>query len=287
MSIKSILSAVTMVASFNVISASSVIDVVNNTDQSLRLNIAVAEYSQAHIEIKKINDLQEALHKAILNDSAMEIRSAVQAGANVNMTKNGKLPLLWSILLNHYNAADVLLQLGAIADDTCVKQTEKMKNFKLYRLLLKQGGAKINPCILDYFTHQCEKLEILDLIRDLVNHGYDPNEMWLTTIALGAWRQSEGEEAVRFLLARGANPNHIIVRPNVSNMVQTPLGMTGDYPHGVQIVKLLIAAGANINQQIKPYPNGPTFSPLAYTMQRNCANKKEVIKLLLEHGANL
>ena len=106
----------------------------NNAAKSLQLNIAVPEYSRADIQIKKINDLQEVLHKAILKDSSEEIREAVQSGANINMAKDGKSPLLFAILRLRYNAIEVLLKLGARPVDICGQYAEDEQD----RLVLEQ-----------------------------------------------------------------------------------------------------------------------------------------------------
>ena len=56
----------------------------------------IAEHS---LKSRKISSPLLMLHDAILNDSAEDIRQAVQSGANVNLGKDGKAPLLWAVLL--------------------------------------------------------------------------------------------------------------------------------------------------------------------------------------------
>ncbi len=281
---------IVLVMSCNVITAGAdqVIDVLNNTNRSLQLDVAIPKYSSANILIKKLNDLQGALHKAILNDSAVEIRSVVQAGADVNKGKDNKSSLLWSILLNRYNAAAELIRLGAMADDTCVQQVIKMQDIKLLLLLVKQGQVNFDiQKVEGVICQSCSKDPncALELIKELVGRGYNINELWQAAIIFSYHRPSEGEEAVRFLMFRGANPNHEDTR---LNQLYTPLSMAVNYPTK-KIVKILIEAGADINKKIKPTRMSPACTLLSYVIERKSSNniRQEIMELLLEHGASL
>ena len=77
-----------------------VINIANNTNQLLSLNLTVPEYTAAVITMTKLKSAQEMLHQAILDNSAEGIKKAVTAGADVNLYRDGKSPLLWQCYLN-------------------------------------------------------------------------------------------------------------------------------------------------------------------------------------------
>ncbi len=186
------------------------------------------------------------------------------------------------------------MRLGAKVDELCVQQTKN--NFNLYRLLLKLGGIKTDRNTLLNFIGRCEKLEMVDSIKDLVNQGCDPNEIWRVAINLGSRHQAEGEEVIRFLINRGADINHVDIE---HRDYSPPLLMAiSDYPNK-EIIKILINAGANINAKIEKLPrprwlaheNQAPRSLLYYAIEKwgtsNAAIGREIIELLLEHGASL
>ena len=179
--------------------------IINDTDQSLRVNFGVPEYSHADISITKINDLQNALHKAILSDSVIEVRNAVRAGADVNMPQDGKRPLLVAILLSRHNAIETLLKLGAKSDNSCEEYITKMKDPKSLLLLMRHGQFNFNikelVGIIKSSIPRNPQVAI-DLITESINHGYDINE-FLDPVTRLAWRSRafEAEEMVRFMLA--------------------------------------------------------------------------------------
>jgi hypothetical protein len=103
-----------------------VIDVVNNSNQSLQLNarnedqtlkidhnVPAFTKSLITVQMVRIKSLQDMLYSAILNGSIEGIQFAVQSGADVNRAIDGKSPLLWAILLEKSNVAKCLVQYGA------------------------------------------------------------------------------------------------------------------------------------------------------------------------------
>ncbi len=265
------------------------VHIVNDSDQSLRADIGIPAHNRADILITKMNDIQDALYKAILNDSVVEIKKAVQAGADINKRKDNKPLLLWAILLNRYNAIAELIQLGVTFDDFCAQQIIKMQDIKFLLLLVKQGQLnfdvqKVTGVIRRSLICQKNYDVALELIKELVCHGYNVNELWNTAIILAFYRQLEGEEAIRFLITRGANPNY--EAKNTSHYY-TPLSLSAVDLPTKKIVQILIAAGADINQKIRP--RGKVCSLLSSVIERCGSSKQrqEIIELLLEKGAIL
>lgn len=274
------------------------INIVNDTASSLNVNLSVPAKTEAIIQMKKLHNQQpqEMLLKAILNNSAAEVRIAVRAGANINDFKDGKSPLLCALLLKHHNALEILLQLGAKPDDVCKQQAIKMYDVQSV-LMLVRHGCQINFDKMDiYYTIICSHKnpnESYDLIKELVNRGYNINELWFTVIAFASANQSIGVEVIRFLLFRGANPNYIIEERDCygsQGNLYTPLSLASANFPSMEIVKTLIHAGADINQKVKLYrKNFITTLSLAIELENGNSNRerKEIIDFLIEQGASL
>jgi ankyrin repeat protein len=262
------------------------IKIINKTDSALNVNFTVPEQTVASIKLKKLDDL----HDAIVADSSEKIRKAVLDGADVNHLKDGKTPLLWAIILQHYNAIETLLHLGAKPDDTCVTQVIKMQDIKCLLSLVRHGITNLDlkktiAILSTSIIHG--NLDSIALIRELVSRGYNANEFWHSATTLTHCKPIEAEEIVRFLLSRGANPNYI---NTYDCYTRTPLMMAVVYYPNKQIVKILIDAGADINTPIQPNLRSPEQSLLSYAIEFNkngSKERKEVIALLLEQGASL
>ena len=88
----------------------------NSADGSLYLAQKVTPYARLFvvIEIKKLQTIQDKLFEAIFNDSEEEIKRAIQAGANVNIAKDGASLLTWAVSLHRIKAAKCLIENGAV-----------------------------------------------------------------------------------------------------------------------------------------------------------------------------
>lgn len=287
------------------------IEVINNSNQclhmtanspahALRLDQSVPAHTKSLVisVLSKLSLSQDMLHGAILSDSAEKIRTAAHAGANINQPKDGKSPLLWAILLSRYNAIETLLHLGASIDDVCGEQAIKMQDAKSLLLLVKYGYPNLDikkvSGIISLFINR-NKFDIAcELIRELINHGYNIDDFWGTAITLAYYNPNDGLEIIRFLLSRGANLNYMI------GGCATPLVTAAAHFPSKSIVKILIESGADISQPVKLYGvrNGQFSTLLSYTIEalssgsgihggNSNEKRREVIELLLAHGANL
>ncbi len=267
----------------NEISTTQKIGIINNTSTPVNVGFTLPEQTTATIQLKKL----DALHSAVLSDSAEKIRKAVNDGADVNQRKDGKTLLFWAIALKRHIAVGTLLQLGAIPDDACAQQTIAMGDIQTVLLLVKQGYVNIG---IERFANFGNTNDGFDLIRELASRGYDINKLWTPAISLANHNPSKGEEIIRFLLFRGANPNYQINSNH--RPITTPLFLALDYTNK-PIVKVLIEAGADINQKTNPCRHSQAQegdTALSHAIKRNTdANPKmtEIIELLLEHGAAL
>jgi len=121
--------------------AGNKVRVINNTHLTTKVGIELPIYSHLDAKIKPIKsqqELQDLLHKAILANSTQDIMQVVQAGADVNLFKDGKAPLVWATILKKYNAVEVLKKCGAISPSP-----ENM----LYRAILNDSPKEIRDAV--------------------------------------------------------------------------------------------------------------------------------------------
>ncbi len=277
-----------------------IIEIRNNSDQTIYLDFLIPARTDGLVWLRpiKLINAQELLHQAIMNDSEADVRQAVKMGADVNLGRGDKPSLAWAVLLKKYNAVEALLECGAKPDNTLTRQSIKMHDIKSLLFFVKHGcqinfsrGDLLNIVI---FSYRVDAVCILAFIKELSSHGYPINELWEAAICLAAFK-SEGEEAVKFLLVSGANPNHII-KYGTSTIFSSPLAMAAAGWPNKQIVQILIEAGADINQKIKPDHSGESYTPLSCVIEKKCSGvsgdqyeyeRKKNIELLVEMGASL
>ena len=71
------------------------VTIINNTPKPLQVDLTIPEETEAQIKLKKLNQpqsvkttSQDLLYRAIVNDSVADIKKAIQAGADINYTKD-------------------------------------------------------------------------------------------------------------------------------------------------------------------------------------------------------
>jgi len=115
--------------------------VINNSKTSVHVNYDLPIYSRADTKIKPIKsqqELQDLLYEAILTNSTQEIIQVIKAGADVNLFKDGKAPLMWATILKKFNSVDTLKRCGAIIP--CPKNM-------LYRAILNDSYDGVKHAI--------------------------------------------------------------------------------------------------------------------------------------------
>lgn len=253
----------------------------------------------ANILTTEVNCPEDTLHIGILNDSPEEIRYAIENGANIHRGKNGKPPILYAVLLKKSNAVQELLTLGADANFcyaglTLVQQAVKLGDINSGIFLIRNGGKFFsvnsnNRSVMDYaldfveyppFPYSVE--DALLLVEELILHGYNinssklENNIWFSVIT----HPGRTEEAVKLILKYGANPNQIIVDGNVT---WTPLLRCCWYNNELT-AKILLEAGANINQKANPLPHkGGPYSPLTYSL----SFQPQMVEFFMYNGVDL
>jgi ankyrin repeat protein len=300
--------------------------IVNDTDHTLNAEIGISTRGQADVTITNI-DAQEALRKAILQDSAQDVRNAVHVGADVNQKIQNKTPLMWAVLLDRIQVAPELLQLGAVVDTECVRaavklcraiapvlvkhwsttahvlgDSERLKAARGFvgnarnpvlalecvKALLKEGDV-LDRCDWNEIISrnvECanDKASVLALIKEAAVHVADIGDLWGVALYLGRWDSHSCEEAVKFLLARGANPNRAFEGEC------TPLYLAVCECFNTNIARLLLAAGADVNKTCQrsscSCDNRSILSSVIYGGGDDL-KKREIATLLLEYGAEL
>lgn len=128
------------------------------------------------------NDEEGFLLKAISNHNTEEIKQTIQK--IITEGKNGIDPIVWAVLLGKPTAVKTLLDCGAKIDVEFVRYTIATNNIQT-ALVLIRGGVNISHiigecmylCIANY-DHSSNVNTTLELIRELINRGYNINKPW-------------------------------------------------------------------------------------------------------------
>ena len=215
---------------------------------------------------------------AILKDDAALVRSAVVAGADINQEIGGIKPIVLAMCKD--KAFEALLELGAdynimLKGEKLVHRAIKIGSRSAY-LLIKKGadfsGWPDQDLEIMYFVGtQCN----LELATELLNKGYNPNKIKNRPLQCIIARP----EMLEVFLKHGLNPN-LIARNDAGSTLYpwTPLTIAASSGQ-VGSIKLLIAAGADVNQAA---PQTPIFYAIAAPW-----GNTEMIELLMAHGAKL
>lgn len=266
----------------------------------------------------------DMLHKAILNDSAEEINRAVATGASLNHEKDGKSPLWWAVLHKKFIAVKTLLECGAATNEDLIDLAIKQGMIKAAVLIAQTFGANLNAdysgnTLLQHATKNndyeavllliktgvnisgytaittyaganrnimegaVEYNQSLELIQSLLDSGFNVNDMWNISGGSLPLVLYSSADILRLVIKNGGNVNHVFESKYEKNSTWTPL--FGAIRHGNKMtVKILLDAGANINQQANPYPNRQKspLTPLAFALS---LKQVDIVELLLERGA--
>jgi len=267
------------------------------------------------------NTCQQALCKAIFDNSAIGVRQAVKSGAAVNLEQTGQSPLFLAVVLKRVQAVECLLECGAKASKNLVQIALKMNDFKsafiiakncgsedaIYEmdgqkitlmeaclryadyesaLYLLKNGAKI-PVGNNYLSYiQFHVKGALDMCKELISRGSDRNAIWSNDYLYGD--DPDALSRLKLFIDSGANPNHAFNNPGRVTPLVYALRLAAFFGSRTSFMKCLLDAGANVNQMADPVPDNPIYggmqTPLAIAISMGLA---EVVELLLEHGAHL
>ena len=120
---------------------------------------------------------------------------------------------------------------------------------------------------------------VSEIILETIRRGYKFNDIWSDPNNYNFY------EALKFLIQNeGANPNHVFVMTYFScGSACTPLATAAFYGYK-EAVKMLLDAGADINQKASQCPSAGIKTPLSWAIDQG---KADIVELLIERGASL
>lgn len=217
-----------------------------------------------HIECRhQKNIILPPLHAAISDNNLNVARILIFKGANVNRRTGS-------------NSTNLFFGLPFISPLHIAAE----KNYSHAAQLLIDKGADVDIEDQSYMTPLSKAVLFgnLEVAIILITAGADVNQQGETwdTLPLYNAVQSQNKEMIIMLLDKGANPN---IRTNSSNIY--PLHEAIENSLDIEIIKLFIAAGANVNAQ-DGYYKGMTSLHVA-VKSRNV----EAAKLLIDSGVDI
>ncbi len=225
------------------------------------------------------------LHKAAEHDFFEIAEVLLKAGADPNIQDKAwsHTPLHVTASNGSLQTAKILLSMGAsvhIRDEwngTPLHNAAKFNTIEIARILLKAGA---NPSAKGYggttplhYAGLAPGTRVMQLLLTYVDYGVDPNAK--DDIGETPLHYARAAAAVTMLLRAGAKPN-VRNREGI-----TPLYRAVEQGRGVDVVRLLLVAGAdpNIPDTLEAHCGGHT--PL------HMATQPEIAAALLSAGANI
>lgn len=280
-------------------------------DSWLKVTVRPAEITEGEISTP--------LHLAAAAGDADTIAELLEEGSDIHaLNEEGRNALMIACLKGHYELADMLIQAGADPNLRDKKGFTLMELLAYWnevdglKLLLSKGVA-VDSVGLDGFTpllRACQHGSI-DAAKYLVEQGADiraQNKQFCNALIFAAYAGSvelvayltelglkddvlakDGRnafmtscyfthlEVMKFFLEHGANPNICTVNERQLPVISTCI--SGEGSHSLAAVKLLMEAGADINQS-----NSRDETPIMYAASRNMV---PVVEMLLEAGVNI
>lgn len=262
-------------------------------------------------------DPQDELHNGIFNDSATQVQEAIKLGADPNKEMEDPLgagsmrnsedykqsPLMLALLLKHQHAIQALLDNGAQPNERLVRKAIEQGYFDNALLFLKKKPT-ISAEGIAVCMSQCQRTSrgssplesnqqatVLEVMQQLINLGYNVNHIWFSETRGGFPEFYWNDNALKLFLRNGANPNFMYIRETYST---TPLFQAIYYTRNNKAnlsgIKILLDAGANINQKANPLANSDyagAKTPLTFAKRGNVTPDIDLIKLLQERGGTL
>ncbi|MEX0848612.1 MAG: ankyrin repeat domain-containing protein [Candidatus Dependentiae bacterium] len=209
---------------------------------------------------------QVILLKGIMNDSIVEINKAISAGVDIDKEITGKKPIVIAVENKKINACKILLEAG-VNTHIYVSGSDIGQKIPLITCVLHKSLIEIS---LLFVKHD-------DVLLENALTGFEAVHV-LHVIA------SRPEFIKLFLQKKALDPNVIVAHAkNWTYTTFTPLRVAiGASVRDIECIKLLVGAGANINQSF--YDNKEKITPLQWAIQ---SNNPQAVAYLIEQGAIL
>ncbi len=238
-----------------------------------------------------------ALHFAARNGNLEATRALVEGGADVNKVDPGdkSSALVIAITNGHYDVAKYLVDHGA---DPNIANIDGLP--ALYAAIDNQWKPvawEVTPR-----TEQ-EKTSYLELMRDLLDHGANPNQkltrglwfrpvdhngMWVRYSNVTAfWRaaQATDVDAMKLLLSKGADPKAISDQKDTPLAMAAGVGWTGNFSQNFP--ESFLKSVRYLVEEIGIDPNTQDVEGYTPLMGAAYRGDNETVQYLVDHGAKL
>jgi ankyrin repeat protein len=227
------------------------------------------------------NDMKETpLHAAVVTGNETVIRTLIARGAAINAQVqrkkhqyDGRTPLMNAAAGNNLAIVKLLLESGA---DPFLKDSAGFTALRFAEICGKRTAnylrkiMGVSPAASELSLHDAAAAGIVERVARLLDEGFPvdtPDEVGSTALHRAA--MSDRTDVVRLLLERGASVDARNVRGT------TPLLLA----HKLDVVQLLLAAGANPNIEI-----GGGFTAFHHLVRTASA---DVLSAVIDAGADL
>lgn len=239
-----------------------------------------------------LQEINKKFYDAVYNNKLDEVIKALKEGANVNTEINGRTPLLILCGYGGYiDIAKVLIEHGADVNyrkpgqETPLTYACMYGHLEIVELLLnagadvnKQGGYNRTP--LMYAAAYADQPKFKKMLKLLLEKGADPNlktEADDNALMEILWKEKVDPEAVQLLIDHGLDIEFM----SRKYYHVTALMRAANLGH-FEAVKVLIEKGANISIRSKG-----NETALSNAIQSSKKNKSQIIKYLIDHGADV
>jgi ankyrin repeat protein len=245
-------------------------------------NVAIVNaLLDAGASLSASNDMKDTpLHAAVVTGSEAVIRTLIARGAAINAQVerkkhqyDGRTPLMNAAAGNNLTIVKLLLESGA---DPFLKDSAGFTALRFAEIFGKRTAnylrkiMGVSPAASELSLHDAAAAGIVERVARLLDEGFPvdtADEMGSTALHRAA--MSDRTDAVRLLLERGASVDARNVRGT------TPLLLA----HKLDVVQLLLAAGANPNVEI-----GGGFTAFHHLVR---TARADVLSAVIDAGANL
>ncbi|KAL2820287.1 ankyrin repeat-containing domain protein [Aspergillus granulosus] len=225
----------------------------------------------------------EALGRAACQRQIKAIKILLQAGVDVNEPLSyGRTALHIAVELGHLNAASFLIEHGADVNardsfgQTVLEAAAWAGQFQMVRFLLICGADIQAKNLIAYAAYAAESNNE-NLMRFLLDRGAPLNRGLCNSQPALVWIVfNSNHAALRLLLERGADPNEVGY-----GRAMVPLH-SAVYQVDIVATRLLLDHGADVNLL-----DSRCHVPLHLAVDGKEAGREEVVRLLLERGADV
>jgi serine/threonine-protein phosphatase 6 regulatory ankyrin repeat subunit A len=215
------------------------------------------------------------------------IRLLIKAGANLDAAEDsGMTPLMWACSTDNALLAELLLNAGA---NPTIQTKEGRSAVTLAgpectKLLPQKIQTPSTDQVLnELMLHAMYQAVITNDVKQFMNLLVDgvPVDSVMDNTGQNFLMQVKDSAMFLTLLEHGANPNWVDIHG------WTVLHRLVTCPHTVNLIKILLHAGATIHNRIDNGQDALLLSHLLFVEKLDAAGGKEILRLLVQEGADI